>query len=49
MTLEEIVLVLERRLVTLAEHRTASASVGDLEAVVKIDAEIEQSKQTLER
>ena len=47
MTLKELRDILTNRLATLAQQRGYSASIGDLDRVTKLDAEIDETQTTL--
>lgn len=40
MTLEEIIIILQNRIITLSEARKRAVANGDLDGVVKIDADL---------
>jgi hypothetical protein len=47
MTLQEIIDVVANRLTTLRNQRALTASAGDLERLVELDAEIDSTEVTL--
>lgn len=49
MQIAEIVQIIENRLATLSNGRAQSVAVGDLAAVIVLDAQIEETKLTLEQ
>ena len=49
MQIAEIVQIIENRLATLSNGRSQAVAVGDLAAVITIDAQIEETRLTLEQ
>jgi len=49
MQIEEVVQIIGNRLATLNNGRAQAVAVGDLAAVMTIDAQIEETKLTLEQ
>jgi hypothetical protein len=47
MTISQLIELAEKRLAYLAFHRSAAASIGDVEAISRFDAEITTTEQTL--
>lgn len=49
MTIQEIVTLVEAKLNTLTTSYNLATSAGDLEEVIRIDAEMQETHQTIER
>ena len=49
MQVQEIIQIIENRLATLNNGRAQAVAVGDLAAVITIDAQIEETRTTLEQ
>ena len=49
MTLDEIKIIMQNRLITLSEARKAAVSAGDLEKVVQIDGDLTTTVTSLEK
>lgn len=48
MTLDEIKVIMQNRLITLSEARRAAANAGDLERVIQIDGDLTTTASSLE-
>lgn len=48
MTVTEIIEMLSRRLANLSQQRSSAGSLGDLERVASLDAEIAETQSTLD-
>lgn len=48
MKIEEILIILQNRLITLTEARKSAAAAGDLERVVQIDGDLLTTVSTIE-
>ena len=48
MTVNQIIEMLQRRLVNLSQLRTSAADLGDLDRVSALDAEIAETQNTLD-
>lgn len=49
MTIDEVLIILQNRLITLSEARKAAVNVGDLERVVQIDGDLLSTVTTIEK
>lgn len=49
MNLEEVIRILNNRLIFLDQQKTAAISMGDLDAVVRIDQEIYNTQQIIDK
>jgi hypothetical protein len=48
MKIEDILIILQNRLITLTEARKSAVSAGDLERVVQIDGDLMSTVSTIE-
>lgn len=49
MTIDEVLVILQNRLITLTEARKAAVNVGDLERVVQIDGDLLTTVTSIEK